>query len=116
MKPLLPLGDRPILDILLQQLSNCGYLRVVVSLGYLAPLFKAFLSDASRWKLEIEFVEESTPLGTAGALRMARDLPENFVVVNGDTLTDLDYGAFLRRHVAARATASIRAGRAASRG
>src|SRR5207302_9866175 len=61
----------------------------------------------ARWQLDIEFVEEPSPLGTAGALRLARNLPANFIVVNGDTLTDLDYGEFLRRHIDSGAIASI---------
>jgi NDP-sugar pyrophosphorylase family protein len=106
-KPLLPIGDRPIIDILLTQLSNCGFTSATISLGYLAPLFRAFVGDGNQWGLNVEFVVENEPLGTAGALRLARDLPDHFLVVNGDTLTDLDFGDMLRNHYNAGAVASI---------
>lgn len=106
-KPLLPIGDRPIIDILLTQLKRCGFTTATISLGYMAPLFRAFVGDGKQWNMEVDFVSEDEPLGTAGALRLSQNLPENFLVVNGDTLTDLDFGDMLQRHVKSAAIATI---------
>jgi NDP-sugar pyrophosphorylase family protein len=106
-KPLLPLGERPIIDVLLAQLAAAGVARVFVCLGYLAPLMQAFLGDGARWGLAIETRIEAEPLGTAGALRTLADLTENFFVVNGDTLTDLDFRAMAAAHREAGAMATL---------
>src|SRR5271156_3057912 len=92
-KPLLPLGERPIIDILIAQLAAAGVSRVHVCLGYLAPLMMAFLGDGSRWRVAIEPSVEAEPLGPAGGLRALQGLTDDFFVVNGDTLTDLDFQA-----------------------
>ncbi len=106
-KPLLPIGDRPIIDILLTQLKRCGFTSATISLGYMAPLFRAFVGDGMQWGIQVDFVSEDEPLGTAGALRMAPKLPKNFLVVNGDTLTDLDFGDVLQSHIKSAAIATI---------
>src|SRR5580704_16590141 len=106
-KPLLPLGDRPIIDILLTQLAAAGVGRVIVCLGYLAPLMQAFLADGSRWGVAIEPAIEAEPLGTAGALRALTGLSGDFFVVNGDTLTDLDFQAMAGAHRQADAWATL---------
>lgn len=106
-KPLLPLSDRPIVEVVLHQLQAFGFKRVCISLGYMAPLFKAFLGEGERFGLRIDYVVEEEPLGTAGALTMVPDLADNFVVLNGDTLTDLNYRALLDGHAAAGACATI---------
>jgi NDP-mannose synthase len=106
-KPLLPLGERPIIDILLTQLAASGVRRVFVCLGYLAPLMMAFLGDGSRWGVTIEPRIEAEPLGTAGGLRAVDGLTEDFFVVNGDTLTDLDFRAMAAAHGDAHAWATL---------
>lgn len=106
-KPLLPLGDKPIIDIILTQLSQKKFTRVTVLLGYMSSLFQAFLGDGSRWGLQLEYVIEDTPLGTAGALRLIQNPSETFLVINGDTLTTLDFGQMLTAHIESRALASI---------
>ena len=100
-KPLLPLGDKPIIDILLAQLHQAGFTKVKVCLGFMASLFQNFLGDGSRHGLTIDYVLEEKPLGTAGALRTISDLEEDFLVLNGDTLTDLNFGALLEAHKSA---------------
>jgi NDP-sugar pyrophosphorylase family protein len=97
-KPLMPIGDRPILEIVLLQLKRAGFTNVVLSLGYRADLIVAFFGDGSNFGLEIEYVREDTPLGTVGALALVGGLDEPFLVMNGDVLTDLDYAELLRRH------------------
>jgi NDP-sugar pyrophosphorylase family protein len=106
-KPLLPLGERPIIDILIAQLAAAGVARVFVCLGYLAPLMQAFLGDGARWGVAIEPRIEPEPLGTAGALRTIEGLTDDFYVVNGDTLTDLDFPAMATAHRSASAIATL---------
>lgn len=95
-KPLLPLNGKPVLDIVLAQLSLHGFERVVVSLGHLGGLIRYWLAGWEWSQIEIEYVEEAEPLGTAGALHLIRELPEYFLVMNGDLLTTFDYSEFLR--------------------
>lgn len=106
-KPLLPLGDKPILDVILTQLSQRKFTRVTVLLGYMSSLFQAFLGDGSRWGLQLEYVIEDVPLGTAGALRLIQDPSENFLVINGDTLTTLDFGKMLTHHTDSKMLGSV---------
>lgn len=106
-KPLLPLGERPIIDILLTQLAAAGVRRVVVCLGYLAPLMQAFLGDGARWGVELATSVEAAPLGTAGGLRDIEGLSDDFFVVNGDTLTDLAFPAMAEAHRQAGAWATL---------
>jgi NDP-mannose synthase len=106
-KPLLPIGDKPIVGILLDQLKEQGFTRVCLCVGYLASLFQALLGDGSGFGIKIEYIVEKQPLGTAGALALVRDLDENFVVVNGDTLTDISFRNLLARHVESGAYATI---------
>jgi NDP-sugar pyrophosphorylase family protein len=106
-KPLLPLGERPIIDILIAQLAAAGVARVFVCLGYLAPLMQAFLGDGARWGVAIEPRIEAEPLGTAGALRTIEGLTDDFYVLNGDTLTDLDFPAMAAAHRSAGAMATL---------
>ena len=97
-KPLLPVGDVPILEVVLAQLAASGYKRVVMTLGHMAPIFRAFLGDGAKFGIEISYVVEEEPLGTAGSLRLIDGLEEDFLVMNGDLLTTLDYRALFRFH------------------
>jgi len=106
-KPLLPLGERPIIDVLIAQLAAAGVRRVLVCLGYLAPLMQAFLADGARWGVEIVSSIEDAPLGTAGGLRNLAGLGGDFYVVNGDTLTDLAFAEMAAAHRAADAWATL---------
>jgi NDP-sugar pyrophosphorylase family protein len=99
-KPLMPIGDsHAILEIILQQLASCGFTSVTLAINHLGRLIRAFAGDGSRWGLSIEYVEESVPLSTVGPLFCMKDnLPDEFVVMNGDILTDLDFGDLLHSH------------------
>jgi NDP-sugar pyrophosphorylase family protein len=90
-KPLLPLGDHPTLEIVLRQLAAQGFTRVVITLGHLPELMEATLGSGERFGLELQYEREEVPLGTAGALRLVDDLPDTFLVMNGDLLTTVDY-------------------------
>ncbi|MBD3299097.1 MAG: NTP transferase domain-containing protein [candidate division Zixibacteria bacterium] len=98
-KPLVPVGDRPIIEILLGQLVRDGFSRVIIAVGHMAGLIEAYCGDGSRWGLAIEYARETEPLGTAGPLAtIANQLPDSFLVLNGDVLCDLDFSAFLSEH------------------
>lgn len=106
-KPLLPLSDRPIVEVVLEQLVADGFRNACISLGYMAPLFQAFFGDGSRLGMSIRYVVEERPLGTAGALTLVSDLADDFLVLNGDTLTDLSYAELLGEHRRSGAAATI---------
>ncbi|MGX4656116.1 sugar phosphate nucleotidyltransferase [Micromonospora sp. SCSIO 07396] len=99
-KPLMPIGDsHSILQIVLDQLASRGFTSVTLAINHLGPLIRAFVGDGNRWGLAIDYVEEDRPLSTVGPLFGLKDrLPEEFLVMNGDVLTDLDYGDLLRSH------------------
>lgn len=106
-KPLMPIGERPILDIVLRQLKHAGFERVTISTGYLAELIEAFFGDGSKIGIPVDYVREDEPLGTAGALGLVDKLDDNFLVMNGDVLTDMDYSALLKAHSESDAAATI---------
>jgi NDP-sugar pyrophosphorylase family protein len=100
-KPLMPIGDMPILEILLRQLHRCGVRDVTLALGHLAELIEAFIAQRIRGALpdmRIASVVEQTPTGTAGSLSLIRGLDETFLVMNGDLLTDLDFRRLVEHH------------------
>lgn len=101
-KPLMPIGDRhSILQILLDQLAFRGFTSVTLAINHLGSLIRAFVGDGRRWGLAVDFVEEERPLSTVGPLFGLKDrLPDNFLVMNGDILTDLDYADLLATHSA----------------
>lgn len=100
-KPLVPIGNTySILEIVLMQLKATGFNSVTLAIGHMGPLIKSFIGDGQRFDLKVDYTNEETPLGTIGPVLNVLDrLPEHFVIMNGDVLTDLDYGAFLKRHI-----------------
>ncbi|MGA4798243.1 nucleotidyltransferase family protein [Streptomyces lavendulocolor] len=99
-KPLVPIGDRhAILEIVLRQLASAGFTSCTLAIGHLGQIIRAYVGNGSRWGMEVDYSTEESPLGTIGPLLTMRDrLPESFLVMNGDVLTDLDYADLLRRH------------------
>jgi NDP-mannose synthase len=100
-KPLVPIGeDHSIVEIALSQLARCGFDRVTLAIGHLGQLIRSYIGDGSRWGLSIDYTTpEEMPLGTMGpVLRILGSLPEQFLVMNGDVLTDLDYADLMRQH------------------
>lgn len=107
-KPLMPVGDRPILEIVLRQLRRHGFERVTIATGHLAQLIEAFFGDGSTYGLKIDYYREREALGTVGALALIDGLEEQpFLVMNGDVLTDMDYDELFRKHCASDAAATI---------
>lgn len=110
-KPLVPLGDMPILEVVLRQLANQGARDVTLSLGHLAELIRAFVG-ARAWvrdALDVKFIDEEKPSGTAGSLARVPGLTGTFIAMNGDVLTDLDYCKLVEAHQASGAALTIAA-------
>ncbi len=99
-KPLVPVGDMPILEIVIRQLKQAGFEKVTMAVGHLAELLISYFGDGSKWGLEINYSREDEPHGTVGPLKLIEDLPEQFLVMNGDVLTTLRYDEFFDYHIA----------------
>jgi NDP-sugar pyrophosphorylase family protein len=98
-KPLVPLGEEPIIDILLRQLESCGIRRVHIALGHLANLIKAYFDQMDgRREMEIRHSFERTALGTIGPIKQIPTLGETFLVLNGDVLTTLSFPDLVAVH------------------
>lgn len=97
-KPLMPVGDQAILEILIRQIKNAGYRRITIALGHLAHLVQAVIRNGDSLGVEIDYSIEDQPLGTSGPLSLIPDLNETFLVLNGDILTDLDFQKMLAFH------------------
>jgi NDP-sugar pyrophosphorylase family protein len=106
-KPMVPVGDMPILEIVVRQLKQAGFTHITLAVGHLAELLMAYFQDGSRWGVQIDYSREEKPLGTTGPLLLIKDLPENFLVMNGDVLTTLNYTDLLRVHERSQATLTI---------
>lgn len=98
-KPLMPIGEYPILEVIIRQLVNNGFTHVTLAVNHQAEIIKAFFADGARFDITIDYSLEEVPLGTMGPLKLISDLPEHFLVMNGDILTDMDYAAFYDNHV-----------------
>jgi NDP-sugar pyrophosphorylase family protein len=99
-KPLLPIGERPILEIILSQMRKAGFSKVFITTGYQAELVKSYFGNGSRFGIELEYTHESETLGTAGALFLLKDrIGEPFLVMNCDILTRLDLRKFYDSHI-----------------
>jgi dTDP-glucose pyrophosphorylase/predicted transcriptional regulator len=107
-KPLLPIGGRPLLEITITNLARQGFSRFLLSVNYKADMFREFLADGKRLGVEVEYVEESQNLGTAGALRLLPVRPTApILVMNGDILTNFDAQQLLSFHRAQNAAATM---------
>ena len=106
-KPLVPVGDYPIIEIVLRQLRRHGFREVIVSTGHMAALIEAYCGDGRRWGLKLRYVREDKPLSTAGALKLVRGLGRRFLTVNGDVLTTLDFKKLFDAHERRDAAATI---------
>ena len=100
-KPLMPIGEFPILEVIVRQLVVRGFTHITMAVNHQAEIVKAFFMDGSKWGIRIDYSLEDKPLGTMGPLKLIKDLPESFLVMNGDILTDLDFAAFYDAHVQA---------------
>lgn len=107
-KPLMPIGDMPILEILLLQMKRAGVTEVILTVGHLEQLLRAFFQDGERLGLRIDYSVEDQPLGTAGPLSLVSErLKDTFLVANGDVLTTLNLRQLVEAHRASGAIATI---------
>lgn len=107
-KPLVPLGDKPVLEVLLRQLSRAGVTRVVLAVNHLHHLIRAFCGDGEKFGVQIEYCLEDQPMGTAGPLSLMLDkLEDDFIVANGDLLTDFNIASMIDSHLQKGSAASI---------
>jgi len=98
-KPLMPIGDYPIVEVVIRQLAAHGFDRITLAVNHQAELIKAFCGDGTRWGVAVDYSLEDRPLGTMAPLRLLRDLPDHFLLMNGDILTDFNFGDFYKEHV-----------------
>ena len=98
-KPLVPIGDMPILELVLRQLSQAKVEHVTLTVNHLAALLRAYFADGGNYDLNIDYSFEDEPLGTAGPLTLVEKLDASFFVLNGDLLTDIDYQAMFDSHI-----------------
>ncbi len=99
-KPLVPLVDTPIVEIVIRKLANAGYQSATLAINHMGDLIRAYFGTGDRWGLDLRYSLEDEPLGTIAPLRLIGDLPDNFLVINADVLSDLDLSGFLDDHIA----------------
>jgi NDP-sugar pyrophosphorylase family protein len=108
-KPLMPIGDFPILEVILRQLKNCHLVDITLAVGHLGNLIQTYFVDGSKWGVKIEYSFEEEPLGTVGPLTRLKDLSQTFMVMNGDLLTTLNYLDLIEHHKKQKAIATVAA-------
>jgi NDP-sugar pyrophosphorylase family protein len=108
-KPLVPVGDMPILEIIIRQLTKNGFNHITITINHMADIIRAYCGDGSKWGIKIDYSLEDKPLSTMGPLKLIKDLPEDFLVMNGDVLTDLDFESFYNEHVTSKSIFTVSA-------
>lgn len=106
-KPLVPVGDKAILEILLNRLRNAGTDEVFICVNHLAEIIKAFFGDGSKFGMKINYSLEDKPLSTVAPIKLIEGLPDDFLVMNGDLLTDLDFRELYDNHIANKALLTV---------
>jgi NDP-sugar pyrophosphorylase family protein len=106
-KPLMPIGEMPILEVLLRQMKRAGVEDVVLTVGHLSSLLRAYFGEGDRWGLNITYSYEESPLGTAGPIALVQGLESTFVVTNGDVLSTLDMRKLVAFHKKNKGIATI---------
>ncbi len=106
-KPLVPIGDISIMELVLRQLRAAGFESVIISVGYKAELIMAVVGDGTQFGLKVRYHKENQPLGTVGALALIEDLADSFLVMNGDICTNLNFAEIYRDHIASSAAVTV---------
>lgn len=106
-KPLIPVGDKPILLIIINQLKKHGFNHITIAVNYMADFIQAYFGDGSKFDIKIDYSLEDKPLSTIAPLTLIKDLPDNFLVMNGDTLTDLNYSHLFDYHIQGKHNATV---------
>jgi NDP-sugar pyrophosphorylase family protein len=98
-KPLMPISEYPILEIIVRQLAKTRFNEITIAVNHQADIIKAYFGDGSKWGININYSLEKIPLSTMGPLRLIKDLPDNFLIMNGDILTDLNFSDLFEYHL-----------------
>jgi dTDP-glucose pyrophosphorylase len=107
-KPLLPIAGKPMLEHIIENAKQEGFSKFIISINYLGDMIIDYFGSGDRWGVNIDFVREDFPLGTAGALGLLSPAPtEPFVITNGDVITDIRYGELLDFHKRCNASATM---------
>jgi NDP-sugar pyrophosphorylase family protein len=106
-KPLVPLGDKPILDTILRQLRHFGFTHITLAVGHMAEMIRTYVGTGEQYGIEIDYACEHEPLGTVGPLAQIRNLKQHFLVMNGDLITNLHYKDIVELHKQQNAIATI---------
>jgi len=106
-KPLMPILDMPILEVVIRQLKKNGFNNIVLAVGHLAELIEAYFGDGKKWGIRITYSREDKPMGTAGPLTLIENLDDTFLMMNGDILTDLKYADLVAFHKSHRSDITI---------
>ena len=106
-KPLVPIGGKPILERIIMTLRNHGFNHITVTVNHMAEMIMSYFEDGSKWDVKIDYSLERSPLSTMGPLKLIQDLPDDFLVLNGDVLTDLDLSVFFENHIHSNAMFTI---------
>jgi NDP-mannose synthase len=97
-KPLIPLKDEPIMEVIVKQLARTDFSKIHICIGYMGELLQTYFGDGSKYNVQITYSKESKPLGTIGPLTLIDSLDDDFLVLNGDTLSDINYKELLLEH------------------
>lgn len=103
-KALVPLEEMPVLELVIRQLKHHGFTEITLAVGHLSELIQAYFGDGHKWGVSISYIREEKPLGTAGPLKTMTDLPDNFLVMNADIVSNLDFRALFDFHCSAQPT------------
>jgi NDP-sugar pyrophosphorylase family protein len=106
-KALVPLDEMPVLELVIRQLKFYGFHNITLAVGHLAELIEAYFGDGRKWGVSIRYVREESPLGTAGPLRLIPDLDPNFLVMNADIVSDINYRDLYETHLKANRVGTI---------
>ena len=98
-KPLMPISEYPILEIIVRQLAKNNFNEITIAVNHQADIIKAYFGDGSKWNIDINYSLEKIPLSTMGPLKLIENLPENFLIMNGDVLTDISFSDLFEYHV-----------------
>ena len=97
-KPLVPLGEKPIIDTIIRQLKYFGFTHITLAVGHMAEMIKTYICNGERYGIEIDYSFEEEPLGTVGPLAQITNLEQNFLVMNADLITNLNYSEIVAFH------------------
>ncbi len=106
-KPLMPIGDKPILEHVVRRLRRFGIRDIVLAVNHLAPLIETYFGDGRQFGCRISYIREGTPVGTAGPIALLPELADSLLVMNADVICDIDYTAMTRAHRRSRATITV---------